>query len=136
MKFDAKITKLFSLDANNCHGFTEKQIAAAEKRLKIKFPEVLRNYHLKFGKTRKLNINDHLFRLKDIYIEESRFLVFGKTHYFTNYFGINIKDTRKRNPPVFEKIFKRDDGTGKRGYVWESKKLLLEDLLLDRKSVV
>jgi len=72
MKFEEKILRLFSLDEDNCRGYTEKQIAAAEKKLKIKFPEVLRKYYLKFGKTRKLNINDHLFRLKDIYIEEGK----------------------------------------------------------------
>ena len=129
MTFEEKIIKLFSFDENSCRGYTEKQIAAAEKRLKVKFPRVLWNYYLKFGKTRKLNINDHLFRLKDVYFEEGKFLVFGKTHYFTTFFGISIKDIRKRNPPVFENVFKRDDGTGKRGYVWESKRFLLEDFL-------
>ena len=124
--------KLFFLDDDNCRGYIEKQIVAAEKKLKIMFPEVLRKFYLKYGKTRKLNINDHLFRLKDVYIEEEKILIFGKTHYFTNYFGLNIKDINKKNPPVFEKVFKRDDGTGKRGYVWESKNFLLEDFLFKR----
>ena len=92
MNFKEKIIKLFSLDKNNCRGYTEKQIVAAEKKLKLKFPEVLRNFYLKFGKTRKLNITDHLLHIKDVYIEEDKYIIFGKTSYFSNYFGISIKD--------------------------------------------
>ena len=132
LNFSEKINKLFSLTETKYHGIEEGKIALIEKRLNIRLPGVLRNYYLLFGRNKKLNINDVLFRIEDIYIEENQFLVIGKQYPLDRLFGINLKDIRKKNPNIYHKCWEFYQETFKQVQEWVDWKEPLEVFLFEQ----
>ena len=128
--FEQKIKKLFALADNKHYGISEQKITSTESKLNIKIPDVLRNFYLLFGKNKKLNINDFIFKVKDIYIEDDQYLIFGKG-YWSGKYGISINDTKKRNPVVYHRIMKRDINH-KRYYEWVIINSSLENFLFEK----
>ena len=107
--------KLFALTADKYHGIKEEKIISIEKKLNIRFPEVLRNYYLLFGRNKKFNINDKLFRIEDVYIEDNQFLVIGNSAGLN---GINLNDISNKNINIYNKIWRHDKITFKSFQKW------------------
>ena len=131
MDFNEKIIKLFSLTKNKYHGIKEEKIVLIERKLNIRFPEVLRNYYLLFGRNKKLNINDVLFRIEDVYIEDNQFLVFGKNSY-NNFYGVSINDIKHKNPIIYLKKYKRDKTSRQLIYEWQEMESSIGNFLLKK----
>ena len=132
MDLDEKIIKLFSLTKDKYCGIKEEKIVIIENKLNIRFPEVLRNFYLLFGRNKKLNINDDFYKIEDIYIEDGQFLVIGKQYYVNVLFGIKLKDIKRTNPSIYEKKFKRDKTTHKHFYEWCDWKESVDDYLFEK----
>ena len=102
------IIKLFPSSGKKNNGISENKIALTEKKLNIKIPEKLRDYYLLFGNNKKFNINDRIFKVKDICIFDEKYLVFGGNIH-SDLYGINIDEIKMNNPPVYKRIFKKNE---------------------------
>ncbi|MCL2128754.1 MAG: hypothetical protein FWH35_00175 [Treponema sp.] len=131
MDFEDTVRKAFSLNNANNYGISEHRIALAEKRLNILLPIPLRKFYLLFGRNKKLNINDHIFRLEDLFIEDEKLLVFGKRHWSNYLLGIKVEDIYEKDPIVYYKKYKgRENKIAV--YKWETVNKTIETVLLER----
>ncbi|GHU70422.1 hypothetical protein FACS189450_04840 [Spirochaetia bacterium] len=106
----------------NC-GINEVEIKKSEKKLNLIFPEVLRNYYLKFGNSQILNYHDELFRIQDIFIDSFHnedYVVFCKEKGRNKFYGIKTAEVRQKNPLVYTKSSERlkDDKGHNFSFVW------------------
>ena len=131
MSLNEKIKKLFSITETGHHGIKEEKIVSIEEKLGIRFPEVLRNYYLLFGKLKRLNINDEIFRIDDVFIEDNKFLIIGND-YYNELYGINLIDIKKRNPAIYIKLHGRDKVTKKNILKWYEDEKSIEIFLLKK----
>jgi len=131
MELKDKIIKLFLLTEENYRGIPEKEIAAVEQKLNIRFPEVLRNFYLLFGNNEKMNINCESYRIEDVYIDENQYLVIGKQYFHMNLYGISIADITEKNPVLFYKTIRHDRIHKTKQYLWENEEYTLEEYILD-----
>lgn len=93
------ITTLYQLGHTRC-GLPEQQIAAAEQRLNIRFPAVLRAYLLALGGNEAINQScNRLLPLHEINITDG-YLILIEENQDVCRWGIAIADLAQDNPPA------------------------------------
>ena len=93
------ITTLYQLGHTRC-GLPEQQIAAAEQRLNIRFPAVLRAYLLTLGRSEAINQScNRLLPLHEINITDG-YLILIEENQDVCRWGIAIADLAQDNPPA------------------------------------
>jgi hypothetical protein len=110
MNIEQIISTIYNLQQLKCHGVAESEITETEKKLNVVFPEILRNYYLKFGNTKTLNYNDALFKPQDTFIDylpDEQYLVICKKEAGGEFYGIKITDLHRKNPLVYTKSYMR-----------------------------
>ena len=123
MNFEEIVIKAFSLDKTKNYGISRHRIDRVEKKLKLRLPMALEKFYLFFGRNKKLNINDEIFKIEDIFIDEHNFLVFGKKHEMLgltgSFLGIKIEEITELNPIAYEKKYKGRENK-KPVFKWET----------------
>ncbi len=101
MTYKPLIQQLFSL-SDAPEGYDEETIAAAEKRLKCKLPDVLRDYYSALGRHAALNSAfNRLLPPEKLYLSDSGMLVFYTENQDVVIWGIDHEDFGKPNPAVY-----------------------------------
>ncbi|MDR1284610.1 MAG: SMI1/KNR4 family protein [Campylobacteraceae bacterium] len=97
-----KIKTLYNISKD--YGYSENEIIEAENNLGIKFPKILREYYLIFGKNK--TINESFNRLLNIngeigFTDDSNYLVFYEENQGAVYWAVDKKDMGNNNPKVY-----------------------------------
>lgn len=89
-------------------GVPISEIEAAEKRLQMKLPEVLKEFHLKVGALTLLtNSTERFFPLNEIKCVDNK-LVFAEEHQGDGYWGININERYNKDASVYMCVEEQD----------------------------
>lgn len=101
MTYKPLIQQLFSLPDTPA-GYDEETIAAAEQRLGIKLPGVLRDYYSTLGRHEALNTAfNRLLAPEKLYLSDSGMLVFYTENQEVVIWGIDHEDFGKPDPAVY-----------------------------------
>lgn len=102
MNYQQIIRKLYNLSEIENYGFSEADIAEAEKRLHISFPKSLRHYYLTLGKNKSINEPfNRLIPLNEIDFIDDKYLIFYEENQAVVLWGVNQPDLIKDNPSVY-----------------------------------
>lgn len=104
-----KIKTLYNLEDFDFQGFSVEEIAQAEQRLNIHFPEKLKEYYLLLGKNKTLNETYNWLLLPSEINFTDDFLVFYEENQAVCCWAIKKEDLQKENPPVYEG-YQNEDG--------------------------
>lgn len=101
MTYKPLIQQLYSL-TNKPHGYDESAIAAAEQRLGIRLPAVLRDYYQTLGRHEALNSAfNRLLPPEKLYMSDSGMLVFYTENQDVVIWGIDHEDFHLPDPAVY-----------------------------------
>ena len=113
MDFIEIIKSLYAIPSGLDYGYSEEEIVRAENKLRIRFPEVLRNFYLKLGKHDIIIGEFSSIRLLKFYEfkekESLSNLTFASDEDELFFIRINKNDTDAENPAVYKHAYNRNE---------------------------
>ncbi|MEW6210795.1 MAG: SMI1/KNR4 family protein [Acidobacteriota bacterium] len=121
-RYNRMVLKLLGRSLRRRDGSSERKIREAEKRLDIKLPLALREYHRVAGNLAELNKqHNQLLDLSDLVVEEGH-LIFMHENQWVVSWGIRIEDLSCEDPAVWQR-------NNSEPIVWRAEELTVSEFI-------